>query len=140
MKNSTIIIWFVIILCIAIIAIVKEQEQKKIEFNQAIDLTMKVEKIDCGDSLLVTDLTHPDLIKQIEKQLKNQEEVYLGLVAYNSFGLNYSKNPNYSKNNKFVYILDKSSKDYYEILIENRMLDNDTYSAKCLLIYVSCND
>jgi len=61
----------------------------------------------------------------------------LGNAAYPSCGIGLSKNPNYSPNEKFVYLVDRSSNSYYEVLIEPRDFDHGIYTAKCLLIYVS---
>lgn len=122
-----------------LIRLFNQKEEVRIK-NQAIDFTIQVQKLNCGDSLLISEFTHYEVIKELQKQLKNNnQEVWLGNTAYYSSGVGLSKNPVYLENDRFVYLLGRSSNSQFEIVIEDRKLDNDIYTAKCLSIFVSCN-
>lgn len=142
MKKHTIaIILFVYALCLSVAAIVQMQQDKKTVLNQSIDLTIKLSEMNLGDSLIVSELTHYAVISEIEEQLKNlSKEVWLGNAAYHYKGIGLSNNPKYSKKEKFVHLLDRTSNSYYEVLIVTRKLDNGIYTAKCLVVFVSSRD
>ena len=61
--------------------------------NQKIDITMRMELLNEGDSMLVTDLTHAVVFDELKEQVKHSKElisgeakIHIGLLEYNWTG------------------------------------------------------
>ena len=107
---------------------IKEKEKEN------ADLDFQIQRLQCGESFMVSDNTHHSLINRTEKILKrssaNEDSLTIGKSNYQFIGASYNWD------GKFVWEVQKNDSSYFHILIENQDLGLNI--AKCMTISLIC--
>lgn len=91
MKTSFIFKVLFVLACVIIISYYFDNRIN--ENNQNIDFVMQFKKLECNTLFTISELTHPAVIKEIERQLKrNNNTIDLVVVQYKSLGISYLDN------------------------------------------------
>ncbi|MEI6673208.1 MAG: hypothetical protein WCL02_08080 [bacterium] len=86
------------------------------ENNQNVDFVMQFKKLECNTLFTVSELTHPAVIEEIERQLKrNTTTIDLVVVQYKSLGISYL-------DNRIFCSLDAGNANRLDICIFDSML------------------
>ena len=92
-KDYNKIAYFLIIAIVVVTSVLLISKKSQQENNQRIDITMKLQTLNKGDSMMVTDLTHAVVFDGLKEQIKHSKElitgenkIQIGFLKYNWTG------------------------------------------------------